>query len=321
MTYTSIRRIIVQYNAVIVLLLMVILAAYISDVFFTGRNITNILRQVTALGLISFGMFFVILTGGIDLSVGALMAVASVVFAIIVPESGFFIAALVAVGASIFLGAISGALVAWAGMAPFVATLAMMTIARGFALIIVDGSPVMIDDPTLSAIGSGFVFALPIPLFILLFFLAFFLLFETYSSWGRIIKAIGSNENAVLLTGINVPLYKFAVYCISGAMCGLAGIVATSRTTVGSPILGTGLELDAIAAVVIGGASLMGGRGLVFNVFMGVLILGLIGNIMNLLNVPGYTQEVVKGLIIILAVLAQGVDLVRLRKRLFSGRS
>ncbi len=179
----------------------------------------------------------------------------------------------------------------------------MMTIARGFAFIISKGSPIIIEDPTLNSFGSAYWLSVPLPVFVMaaVFALVAFLL--RFTVFGRMTTAIGSNESAVRLDGLggtNSP--SIASRAPSAAL----RIISTSRTGVGSPIVGTGAELDAIAAVVIGGASLSGGKGTAFNTLLGVLILGMIGNIMNLMNVPGYPQQVIKGLIIVFAVLLQG---------------
>jgi ribose transport system permease protein len=206
------------------------------------------------------------------------------------------------------LGSVSGYLVAYQKMAPFVATLALMTIARGLGFIYAKGSPV-----TFKTAGGVFMsnFAnnstLGIPNIAIVFFIIVIatMVMLRYNVFGRLIIAIGSNEEASRLSGIKVNKYKFLVYAISGALAATAAIIVASRTNLGSPNMGMSWELDAIAAVVIGGASLNGGRGTAINTLMGVLILGLIGNILNLLNVPSYPQQVVKGAIIIFAVLLQ----------------
>ncbi len=205
------------------------------------------------------------------------------------------------------MGAISGFLVAGRKMPPFVVTLGMLTIARGAALIVSKGQPVFIQQSgeALTQFGRGYFYGVAQPVVLLLgvFAVCWFVLH--FTAFGRLVTAIGSNAEAVRLSGIRVGRYVFAVYVISGALAALAGIVDTARSGVGSPVLATGMELDAIAAVVIGGASLMGGRGTAFNALLGVVILGVIGNIMNLMNVPGYHQQVVKGVIILVAVLLQ----------------
>ncbi len=299
-------RLALRYNTVLIFIGMTALAASLSDVFFSRQNLFNLLRQIAGLAGMGLGMLLVILTGGIDLSVGSLAAFASVLIALLLGKMGLLPAVLLAIGASALCGAVSGYLVAARRMAPFIATLAMMTIARGLAFILSKGSPIMIEDPRLNQFGMAYWLGLPAPVLVMLVIFALVACLLRYTVFGRMVVAIGSNEAAVRLAGVRSGWYKFWVYCISGAFCAVAGIISTSRTGVGSPIVGTGAELDAIAAVVIGGASLSGGKGTAVNTLLGVLILGLIGNIMNLMNVPGYPQQVFKGLIIVGAVLLQG---------------
>jgi ribose transport system permease protein len=289
---------------------MVIISSIISDVFFTYTNISNLLRQVSGIGIISMGMLLVILTGGIDLSVGSIVALTSVLcgsFLILMPlplALGF------SVIGGIAIGSISGYLVSVHRVAPFISTLALMTISRGLGFIISKGSPIIIgaSGTALINFGSGNILGIPYPVFVMLIVFLFVFIVLKYTVFGRLIIAIGCNEEAVRLSGIKLKFYKFMVYCITGGFAALAGIISTSRTGVGSPIIGVGLELDVIAAVVIGGANLSGGKGSALNTLLGVLILGMIGNIMNLQNVPAYPQQVIKGLIIIIAVLLQGLQ-------------
>jgi ribose transport system permease protein len=302
----SLLSLVLEHNTALIFLAMLVLAASLSDVFFSRNNIFNLLRQVAGLAGMGLGMLLVILTGGIDLSVGSVAALASVMVAWLFGVSGLWPALLLTVAIGSLCGAVSGYLVAARNMAPFVATLAMMTIARGFAFIVSKGSPIIIADPRLNNFGSAYWLGVPTPVFVMVIIFGLVALLLRYTVFGRMVTAIGSNESAVRLAGVRTGWYKFAVYCISGAFCAIAGIISTSRTGVGSPIVGTGAELDAIAAVVIGGARLSGGKGTAFQTLLGVLILGIIGNIMNLMNIPGYPQQVVKGLIIICAVLLQG---------------
>jgi ribose transport system permease protein len=298
----------IEYNTLVIFLVMVLISSLFSDVFFSHTNITNLLRQVSGIGIISMGMLLVILTGGIDLSVGSVVALTSVLCGYFLQFMPLPVALACSVIAGIVVGSFSGYLVSVHRMAPFIATLAAMTIARGAGFIISKGSPIIIESSGsgLTSFGTGSILGIPYPVFLIfaIFFLVFFIL--KYTVFGRLIIAIGSNEEAVRLSGIKLKRYKFAVYGITGGFAALAGIISTSRTGVGSPIIGVGLELDVIAAVVIGGASLSGGKGTALNTMLGVLILGIIGNLMNLQNVPAYPQQVIKGLIIIAAVLMQG---------------
>ncbi len=307
-TPAGILQFIVKHNTIIIFLLLVIFSALISDVFFTSVNLSNLLKQVSGIGIISIGMLLVILTGGIDLSVGSMVALLAVTFALMVNVFILPVAILITLVIGFGLGSISGYLVAYQKMAPFVATLALMTIARGLGFIYSKGSPITFKTP-----GGEFMsnFAnnstIGVPNIAIVFFIIVLLaiVMLRYNVFGRLIIAIGSNEQTSRLSGLKVNKYKFLVYAISGALAATAAIIVASRTNLGSPNMGMAWELDAIAAVVIGGASLNGGKGTAINTLMGVLILGLIGNILNLLNVPSYPQQVVKGAIIIFAVLLQ----------------
>ncbi|WP_414716450.1 ABC transporter permease [Tatumella sp. UBA2305] len=294
-------------STLIVFILMLVVAGFLSDKFYSGDNITNVLRQSVPLGLAALGMLFVILTGGIDLSVGSVMAFISVLVAILIPEIGLWPAVFASLFAAAIIGAGAGTLVTLFNIAPFIATLAMMTIARGLALIIAKGQPVFIDDMALVDFGTGYLFGIPLPVYILLLFAVVAYLVYKYTVFGRLVISIGSNETATRFAGIRVGWYKFAVYAVSGFACGLAGLMASTRTGVGSPVLSVGFELDVIAAVVVGGASLAGGRGNVLNTIIGVMILSIISNLMNLMNISGYNQQVVKGVIIIAAVMLEGL--------------
>ncbi|MCB1970242.1 MAG: ABC transporter permease [Geminicoccaceae bacterium] len=296
-----------RYGTFVILIVLLVVASILSDVFLTQRNLMNVLRQVAATGLMAVGMLFVILTRGIDLSVGSVSALGSVVSAVLVQQMapGLAIGATLAVGAA--CGLVSGLLVAYLRLPPFVTTLAVMTIARGAALITSSGQPIRMGEAgqNITAFGSGFVAGVPYPVLLMLAVFVVAGLVLTFTRFGRLVKAIGSNGEAVRLSGISVSRYEVAVYVISGILAAAAGIISSSRTGIGSASIGVGAELDAIAAVVIGGASLMGGRGSALNTFIGVFILGIIANLMNLANVPGYHQQVFMGVIIIGAMLLQ----------------
>lgn len=305
MRTNGIAKLLLRESTLIVFFVMVGIASIFVDRFIEIDNVTNVLRQSVPLGLVAVGMLFVILTGGIDLSVGSIMALVSVVLALSIPTLGIWGAILLALTVGTGVGLIAGVLVAYFGIAPFIATLAGMTIARGFALIVSKGQPIFIDSQSFTDFGTAYLFGIPMPFYVLgvVILLAIFIARKTV--FGRLVLAIGSNETATRFAGINIPYYKVAVYGISGFCCAMAGSISSTRTGVGSPVLALGFELDAIAAVVVGGASLSGGRGTVFSTLVGVLILGIISNIMNLMNIPGYHQQVVKGAIIIFAVMME----------------
>ena len=303
----GVLRALLNQSALVVFVAMLVVSLFLTDRFLTVDNITNILRQSVPLGIVSLGLLFVILTGGIDLSVGSLVALVSVIVALVIPENGLILGVLAGVIAGTLLGAFSGTLVAVFQIAPFIATLATMTVARGVALIVSKGQPIFIDDTAFNDFGVANWFGIPTTFYLLVacFLITLFLYRKTV--FGRLTISIGSNETATRFAGIRVAYYKFGVYALCGLACGIAGVVASTRTGVGSPILAIGFELDAIAAVVVGGASLAGGRGTVLNTLLGVLILSIISNVMNLMNIPGYHQQVVKGAIIIMAVMLESL--------------
>ncbi|NPD67815.1 ABC transporter permease (plasmid) [Lichenicola cladoniae] len=297
-----------NYSTIAIFVVLVLVASFISTSFLSSRNIENVLRQVAGTGVISMGMLLVILTGGIDLSVGSVAALGSIVCASLLTSMSLWTAVPISLAAGGALGTISGYFVAVRRMPSFVVTLAGMTIARGLALIVSEGRPIFMADNG-AWLGDGFnrgsLLGIPLPVVLMLLVFGATAFVLRLTAYGRLIVAIGSNSEAVRLSGVRVTPRIFSVYVVSGVLSALAGIIITARSGVGSPVVGIGMELDVIAAVVIGGASLMGGRGTALNTLIGVLTLGVIGNIMNLLNVPGYHQEVVKGVIILVAVLLQ----------------
>ena len=301
-----------QYLPVAVLVILVVVSSFLSKNFMTAQNIFNLLRQNAGTVIVSLGMLLVILTGGIDLSVGSIAAFASVLFTTLLDDRqgnamALFPAFLFTLLGSIGFGVIVGYLVAFRKMAPFVVTLASMTAARGVAYMISHAKTIPITNTFVSTFNKGSMLSVPysVWLALLIFLIVAFVL--QYATYGRFVQAIGSNETAVRLSGIRTNFYVMSVYMVSAAMCTFAGIIE-SRTGVGDARVASGLELDAIAACVIGGASLSGGKGTAINTLMGVLILGLIGNIMALMKVAPYPQQVIKGVIIIVAVLLQDSD-------------
>ncbi|QKI81552.1 ABC transporter permease [Kroppenstedtia eburnea] len=299
------KEFVINNNTFIILLLLIVVSTFMSDTFLTTMNIRNIMLQQAGPILVAMGLLFVILTGGIDLSVGSIMALGATVSAILITDMGLHFTASIgtAVLVGLALGLFSGVLVAYAGMQGFVATLATMTIARGVAFVITEGRPVKIEADTISTLVSQDYMYPIIWITILLIFV--FMIIHRYTGYGRKVIAIGSNETALKLAGVRTKRYVMSTYALSGALAALAGVFVAARSSTGSATVGMGQELDAIAAVVIGGASLMGGRGFVLNTVAGALILGLIGNIMNLMAVPSYPQDIIKGAIIVAAVLLQ----------------
>ncbi|WP_341302104.1 ABC transporter permease [Lysinibacillus sp. FSL H8-0500] len=299
------KEFLINNNTFIILLLLIIISAMLSDTFLTTMNIRNILLQQAGPILVAIGLLYVILAGGIDLSVGSIMALGATISALLITDIGlhFSVSIAVAVIVGLLFGVFSGALVAYTGIQGFVATLATMTIARGVAFVLTEGRPIKVETGTIDVLTSkDFLYPL---IWIAMLLIVMFTFIQRYTGFGRKVVAIGSNETAVQLAGVRTKVYVMSTYAISGALAALAGVFVASRTSTGSATIGMGQELDAIAAVVIGGASLMGGKGFVLNTVAGALILGLIGNIMNLMAVPSYPQDIIKGIIIIAAVLLQ----------------
>ena len=276
-----------------------------SNKFLERDNLVNIIRQVSINGILAVGMTFVILTSGIDLSVGAVMAVSSTVMAAAMVNFGItpFVAVMLGIAVGTTFGLLSGTLVAYAKLPPIIVTLAMMEIPRGLALIYTGGYPLSGLPTGFSFIGSGYIFGIiPMPVVIMLLVYGVAYVILNHLPMGRYIYAIGGNEEAVRLSGIKVKKYKIMAYLISGLTAAITAMVLTSRLMSGQPNAGVGFELDAIAAVVLGGTDIAGGRGTIFGTFIGVLIIGVLSNGLNLMGVSPYVQRVLKGLIIILAI-------------------
>ena len=298
-----------KYAIAIVFVLICVLFAILSPKFLTPKNITNVLRQVAVNGILVNGMILVILTGGIDLSVGSILAVSSVVTAYLIRGGlGIGIAIVAALLVSMLFGLFNGYFVAKRGMAPFVVTMATNTIARGIAYIITDAKPIAITGSPLGLLNSTYFLGVPAPVYVLvgMCLIGMFLLYKT--SLGRYIFAVGGNETTARVSGVNVDRVKLFSYIYCGLTCGVAAVVLTSKVTSGLCTAGDGYELDAIAAAVIGGTSLSGGRGRLWGAMIGVLIIGVLNNGLDLVGVSAYWQQIVKGAIILLAVMVDMLD-------------
>jgi inositol transport system permease protein len=286
--------------ALVVLMLILFLAI---PSFLTLANLVNVVRQVSINGILAVGVTFVLLTGGVDLSLGSVVALSGVLAARLAHPGQYPVVAPVLVGvlAGMACGAANGAMVAWGKVAPFIVTLGMMTVARGLALVASGGRPVsdLSSDFTWLGRDAGGV---PIPVVILALIALCSFLFLRNMRLGRYVYAVGGNENAARAAGINVKAVKLFAYSVCGALAGLAGVVLAGRITTGQPNAGVGYELDAIAAGVIGGTSLSGGVGGVGGTILGVLLIGVINNSLDLLSVSSYYQAIVKGVIIVGAV-------------------
>ncbi|MCD8894716.1 ribose ABC transporter permease [Mammaliicoccus sciuri] len=288
------------------LILLIVVISIINSAFLDLSNLLNLLRQVSINGLIAFGMTFVILTGGIDLSVGSILALSSAFTAILI-TSGLdpIVALIVGVLGGFLLGVFNGVLVTFGSMAPFIATLATMTIFRGLTLVVTDGNPItnLGDSYMFQLFGKGYFFGIPVPAVTMIIVFIILAIILQKTTFGRHTYAIGGNEVASKISGIKVNRVKILIYGISGLMSALAGAILTSRLNSAQPTAGTSYELDAIAAVVLGGTSLTGGKGRIVGTFIGVLIIGVLNNGLNLLGVSSFYQQVVKGIVILIAVL------------------
>jgi ribose transport system permease protein len=287
--------------------LLCIVLSILSDSFLTVNNWMNVLRQVSINALIAFGMTFVILTGGIDLSVGSVLALSSAITAgMMASGMNGFTAIIIGLLAGFLMGILNGIVITKGRVAPFIATLATMTMFRGLTLVYTDGRPITgfaSDDILFQMMGRGYFLGIPVPVvFMIVVYVALYFILKK-TTFGRHTYAIGGNEEASRLSGIRVDRLKIWIYSLTGGLSALAGIILTSRLNSAQPTAGTAYELDAIAAVVLGGTSLSGGRGWIFGTLVGALIIGVLNNGLNLLNVSSFYQQVIKGLVILLAVL------------------
>lgn len=286
------------------LIVVSILMGFASDSFFSVSNILNVLRQVSVVAILAVGMTFVILTGGIDLSVGAVMALAGTMSAGLMVHFGLpgWVGLLAGIGLGIGLGIFNGLLVAWGRMPAIIVTLATMGIARGIGLIYSGGYPISGLPSWISWFGVGRIGIIPVPVIVtvVIYALAWVLLQRT--PFGRHVYALGGNELAAKLSGVKTGRVKLAVYAISGLTSGLAAVILTGRLMSGQPNSGVGFELDAIAAVVLGGTAIAGGRGLILGTLIGAVLLGILSNGLNLMGINPYLQDIIRGFIILLAI-------------------
>ena len=281
------------------LVLLFIVLAVLNNDFIDPSNLRNLLRQVSINALIAFGMTFVILTGGIDLSVGSILALTSAVMANAIangmsPEVSMVLAAVLGIG----LGLVNGVIIAYGRLVPFIATLATMT-------IYTDGNPIsgFETDSFFHALGQGYLLGIPVPAIVMLITFAILYLVLGKTPLGRHTYAVGGNEKVSFISGIKINKVKIFAYALSGLLCAVAGAILTSRLNSAQPTAGTGYELDAIAAVALGGTSMSGGKGSVSGTLVGALIIATLNNGLNILNVSSFYQQVVKGIVILLAVL------------------
>lgn len=306
MKKNQLKELLGKLGPVLALLVLMVIVTILNPNFIAPINLLNLLRQVSVNALIAFGMTFVILTGGIDLSVGSTLALSGALVAGMI-ASGLdpILAMIIGVVIGGVLGAVNGLLITKGKMAPFIATLATMTIYRGATLVYTDGNPItgIGDSFIFKFIGRGYLFNIPVPVILML--IAFVLLYVLLHkmTFGRKTYAIGGNEKASYIAGIKIDKVKTLIYALSGMMASVAGIIITSRLNSAQPTAGQAYEMDAIAAVVLGGTSLSGGKGRIFGTLIGALIIGTLNNGLNLLGVSSFYQQIVKGIVIIIAVL------------------
>lgn len=293
-------------GTILALIILMVFVSILNPTFLQANNLMNLMRQLIINGFIALGMTFVILTGGIDLSVGSTLALTSAIFAGFLQNGmNTVLAILIAVGLGLILGLLNGLLITKGKLAPFIVTLATMTIFRGLTLVYTDGRPIAgpKDNFAFQFLGKGQFFGIPfqVILFILAFLCLWIILNKT--ALGRKIYAVGGNEKASFISGINIDKVKIWVYVISSLMAVLSGLVLTSRLNSAQPTAGAAYEMDAIAAVVLGGTSMTGGSGSLTGTLIGILILGVLNNGLNLLGVSSFYQQIVKGIVILIAVL------------------
>jgi inositol transport system permease protein len=305
-----------RYLIVVILFgLIALLSALTDGMFLQTQNLINVVRQTSVIALLGIGLTIVIISTGIDLSVGSVLALSAVVSTSLAQQPdatnlmypGLDVPVIVAVLAGLGIGAlcgfINGSLIAVFRIAPFIATLGMFTAARGVALIYSDGRPISKLDPSFNWIGQGAILGIPVPIFLLIVVGVAAHIMLTRTRFGRYVYAIGGNEQAARVSGIAISRVKIGIYTISGLLAGLGGLILAGRIGSGNPTLGTGIELDAITAAVIGGASFAGGIGTVWGAVVGALIIGSLNTGLDIMNVSPFAQQVVKGVIIVVAII------------------
>ncbi|RZN57655.1 ribose ABC transporter permease [Avibacterium paragallinarum] len=308
MTTTKLKNFLIEQRSILALIVLIVIVSSINPNFFTMDNLLNILRQTSVNAIIAVGMTFVILTAGIDLSVGSVLALTGAIAASLVNlDLSIFIVIPLVLLCGTLLGGISGVIIAKGNVQAFIATLVTMTLLRGVTMVYTDGRPISLGFSDVadqfSFLGTGYLFNIPFPIWLMamIFLIAWYILKHT--PMGRYIYALGGNESATRLSGINVDKVKIFVYAVSGFLATVAGLIVTSRLSSAQPTAGVSYELDAIAAVVVGGTSLMGGKGRIFGTLIGALIIGFLNNALNLLDISSYYQMIAKSIVILAAVL------------------
>lgn len=287
-----------------ILLGMCVIMTFASSNFLQAENLFSVARAFSYIAIMAIGECMVIITAGIDLSIGSVFGLAGVVSTIALTKWGFGVGSAILAGIVVgaLAGSINGILITKIKLPPFIATLGTLSIARGVCFVITRGYPVIGLSEEFLVLGQGYLGVIPIPVIIMLILVIFFSVMLNKTVLGRRIYALGGNEEATRISGVNVEKIKLIVYIMAGALAGFAGIISASRLGVGQAVAGDGYEMDAVAAVIIGGASLSGGRGTMSGVLIGAAIMGVLNNALVLLNVSAYWQEIVIGCVIIIAV-------------------
>lgn len=299
----NMKKALVKNSKYILLAVMLLFSTLVSDKFFTGINISNLLKQNAAVGILALGELLVILTGGIDLSVGAIVNMTTIIVSLLLRQGAPIpVAVAAALASGIVAGLINGVLISHFKLIPFIATMATLNIYSGLALLLSTGKQIFYENDTFLKLGNTMIWYIPIVAMIWVILALILNHMLEHMRHGRYIKGFGGNKEAVRLSGVNVAMVEMSTYVISGFLCAIGGIIMASRLTLGSNSVGNGWELTAIASSVIGGASMTGGIGTIGGVLVGTIIMGLITNVMNLLNVSIYWQQIIKGMIILIAV-------------------
>ena len=298
-----IRSVFSEMRALIVLVLLGIIASILSPNFLSPSNLLNVLLEVSSTALLAFGQTYIIILGEIDLSVGAVMGLAGAITAGVLAQGNMVEALIVGLLVGAVGGLLNGLLTTYGKIPSFITTLGTMTAISGVTLVYTQGNPISISSNAYEWIGQGYLLGVPVPVWIMILFYILFWLLLSRTHYGRYVFATGGNEEASRLSGIAVRRVKIWAFVLTGVLAAVAGFIETARLSTAEPTLGSGLELDAIAAVILGGTSLTGGKGGLFGTLVGAVILGVLDDAMNLLNVSAFYQGIVEGVVILLAVL------------------
>jgi ribose/xylose/arabinose/galactoside ABC-type transport system permease subunit len=301
------RRLLRDYGSLLGLLLIGAVLSLLSDRFLTTSNLINVARQVSINAIVAAGMTIVIITGGIDLSVGSTIALAGCAALLAAGPAGDPVGMIAGILVAAGVGLLNGALVAWGRVPPFIATLATMTVVRGAALVLTNGEPIVKTEGAYLWLGQASIGPIPVPILLMVATLLGTHWFLSRTRWGTYVYAVGGNAEAARLAGISLAGMQILVYVVGGALAGVAGLVLAARLSSAQPNTGVGFELDAIAAVVLGGTSLMGGEGTIWGTTVGAFIIGVLNNGFNLMNVSPFYQLIAKGAVIVVAVIVDQI--------------